>query len=319
MISGVRNGVCVMGEYGEPSFWGEEFHTLPFVSIFGASTAGAVTATMSMAGDGVPVGYAACFLAVWALVTASLLVAANRFFDRPDIEYAAMGSLSRRAGSGAICTVAALAAVFATYKTVDALAATHQAGAATQQHLARVPAKPRAARSVPKESVHFRRTDLLPGQVARLPENLPKPIAPPAEELVSLPKPILTVASSGAESKILKDGDSISLGEPAVAKAKAKARKTVKKRKKKRRVAKIRKKHRVAKHKRSNPLVRDNTKQKSLSSSTIRSASAPAPKRKIRGLTTESGGDTSGKSASCASGHRSLANSACRELGAFSR
>ncbi len=246
-------------------------------------------------------------------MTAVLLIAANRFFDRPDVERAAMGSIFHRAGSGAVCVLATLIAVFATYKTVDALAATHKTGVATHQQQVVKPVKTAVTRDLPKESVHFRRTDLLPGRVAHLPKKLPLPIAPPEKELVSLPKPI--PVSADGELAILQDGESVGLGETPPVQAKPTLKKSVKKRKKRRRVAK-----RKRKRKQKNPLVIGKTRPDSPANfSTVDSASAPAPKRKIRGLTTESGGDTSGKSAACSSGHRSLANKACREMGAFSR
>ncbi len=53
--------------------------------------------------------------------------------------------------------------------------------------------------------------------------------------------------------------------------------------------------------------------------STVDSAAAPAPKREILGLTSETSSGTTGKSASCASGHRSLSISACREHGGLGR
>ena len=80
-----------MGEYGaddfyfeedEQNIWGQEFHFLPFVSIFGASTAGAVNAIMVMSRDGVPLAYAILFLACWAVGTGVLLVADFRFLVR---------------------------------------------------------------------------------------------------------------------------------------------------------------------------------------------------------------------------------------------
>ena len=68
-----------MGEYGaddfffeedEQNFWGREFHFLPFISIFGASVAGAVNAMMVMGREGVPIGYAVAFLLCWGSIVA---------------------------------------------------------------------------------------------------------------------------------------------------------------------------------------------------------------------------------------------------------
>ncbi|MEM7425044.1 MAG: hypothetical protein AAF441_03045 [Pseudomonadota bacterium] len=297
-----------MGEYDEQSFWGNEFHLLPFVSIFGASAAGAIGSTVAMARDGVPAGYAAVFLGIWALLTVALIVAANRFFDRPDMEHATTGSFINRIGSGTLCAVVSLAAVFATYKTVDALAVSPEAAVAVHApDVKSAPATASKSRALPKESVHFRRTDLLPGQVARLPEKLPAPIAPPEQELVSLPLP--AADAPDGELKILADGDSVSLSDEAADAEKPKAARAAKK--PKRRKVKTRKIKRT--------VVRNAKVQSGGTAPKVDGASAPPPNRKIRGLTTESGSSTSGKSAACSSGHRSLANSACRELGAFSR
>ena len=307
-----------MGEYGaddfyfeedEQNFWGREFHFLPFVSIFGASTAGAVNAIMVMSRDGVPVGYAIAFLLCWVIGTGVLLVGANRFFDRPDVIQASMGSFFHRAGSGALCMIAALAAVFAEYKAVDAFAAPHKPAIATHQPAAEPVAARLAATQIPKESVHFRRTDLLPGQLTALPKKrLPEPIAPPAQELVALPKPVSDKPQG--ELRILQYGESVGLTDDTPLVSETAANRTVKKpaKKKKRRVVKRRKP--------KNPLIKNVKADDPVS---VDSASAPAPRRQIRGLTTESGGNTTGKSAACSNGHRSLANSACRELGAFSR
>ena len=108
----------------------------------------------------------------------------------------------------------------------------------------------------------------------------------------------------------LVDGDSIGLRDETPLVPKSAQKRNVKK------PVKTKTRRIVKRRKARNPLVK---KVKAGGPVSVDSASAPAPRRQIRGLTTESGGNTTGKSAACSSGHRSLANSACRELGAFSR
>ncbi len=110
-----------MDSQAQQGIWGDEFHFLPFVSIMGASTIGAVNASMAMARDGVPGSVGIIFLLAWGIVTCMLLVAGNQLFCRKDLARKLNRSSVARTGSGAVFVLVTLFAVYGTYSAVSSV------------------------------------------------------------------------------------------------------------------------------------------------------------------------------------------------------
>ncbi|NNF80261.1 MAG: hypothetical protein HKN05_19750, partial [Rhizobiales bacterium] len=130
-----------MDSQAQQNIWGDEFHFLPFVSIMGASSIGAVNASMAMARDGVPGSVGIIFLLAWGIVTCMLLVAGNQLFCRKDLAQKLNRSSVARTGSGAAFVLVTLFAVYGTYSAVSSVSgAQARAAAATPAQPAAVPA-----------------------------------------------------------------------------------------------------------------------------------------------------------------------------------
>lgn len=262
-----------MDGQAQHGIWGEEFHFLPFVSIMGASTIGAVNASMAMARDGVPGSVGIIFLLAWGIVTCMLLVAGNQIFCRKQLAQKLNQSSLSRTGSGAAFVVVTLFAVYGTYTAVSSVSGAHAGAVTTVSNPA--PASPvnaSALTSLPSaqnpspvvsgaSSTHYQTSN----QPYISTTRLPAPIAPPAGELVNLPKPASIIPAS-------VDTNPPSDAPPQ--RASTPQRKVIKKRRIKQKTKPNRPKTIVAKP--AKPAV---------SFPTVDSASAPAPDRRLKGLT----------------------------------
>ncbi|MCP5080881.1 MAG: hypothetical protein GY948_04210 [Alphaproteobacteria bacterium] len=274
-----------MDSQAQQGIWGDEFHFLPFVSIMGASTIGAVNASMAMARDCVPGSVGIIFLLAWGIVTCMLLVAGNQLFCRKDLARKLNRSSVARTGSGAVFVLVTLFAVYGTYSAVSSVSGAQARTAVvtpTQPSAAPVTttiqaAAPKIQAIAPKVSgtgsVHYQTSSQPYVSTSRL----PAPIAPPAGELVGLPKPASILPLSATAKR--EQGSSVT---KRTAKPK---RKAIKKRRNKKNT-----KPSVAKSIIAKPA-------KPATFPTVDSAAAPAPTRQLRGLTNvQNGSNFSGKS-----------------------
>ena len=272
--------------------WGDEFHFLPFVSIMGASTIGAVNASMAMARDGVPGSVGIIFLMAWGLVTCMLLVAGNQLFCRKKLASKLNRTVIARTGSGAAFVLVTLFAVYGTYSAVSSVS-----GAQARSVVAVPEVKstlPVTASIQPTQtpkpqingagSVHFQTT----GQTFRPAGALPAPIAPPVRELARLPKPA-TLDQTDLTATGGQDPEARALEiKPS---AQAPKRKAIKKRPTKQKSKQRKPRSIIAKP------------AKPVTFSTVDSASAPAPARQLQGETTlRNGSNFSAKSSGVCSG-----------------
>ncbi len=279
-----------MDSQTQQGIWGDEFHFLPFVSIMGASTIGAVNASMAMARDGVPGSVGIIFLLAWGIVTCMLLVAGNQLFCRKGLARKLNRSSVARTGSGAVFVLVTLFAVYGTYSAVSSVSGAHaRTVTATPAQPAALPAKAAvqatasksqllvpAPKSAGAGSTHYQTSSEPYISTSRL----PAPIAPPAGDLVGLPKPasILPVGAS-------IDTEQESTTPQAVERATKPNRKAIKKRKIRR------------KSKPSGPKTIVAKPAKPVTFSTVDSAAAPAPDRRLKGLTNvQNGSNFSGSS-----------------------
>lgn len=284
-----------MESHAHQGIWGEEFHFLPFVSIMGASTIGAVNASMAMARDGVPGTVGIIFLIAWGIVTCMLLVAGNQLFCRKNLASKLNRTAVARTGSGAVCVLVTLFAVWGTYSAVSSVsgaqARTVVAAPATtpEQTQTTAPLQVMIAKTTGAGSVHYQTSSkpyLAEGE-------LPAPIAPPAGELVSLPEPASIIPSQ-------QD----TFGEQDAAEASV-ASKPSRKITTKRPIRKITKP--------SGPKTIVATPTKPVTFSTVDSAAAPAPTNQLRDLNNiQSGSNFSGNGSSGCSSKTCLEKDANR-------
>ncbi len=278
-----------MDSQAQQGIWGDEFHFLPFVSIMGASTIGAVNASMAMARDGVPGTVGIIFLIAWGLVTCMLLVAGNQLFCRKQLAKKLNRTAIARTGSGALFVLVTLFAVYGTYSAVNSVSGAHArsvVAAPTVPAVAPAPIQAAAVKASGAGSVHYQTSS----QPYKAPGALPAPIAPPADELVRLPKP----APLAPTSLSATTGQNVTAPD-TVDRASKPKRKTIKKRR-------IRKK--------TNPPAKNIIAKpaKPVTFSTVDSAAAPAPTRQLQNLTTpQNRSNFSAKSSGCS-------GRSCREV-----
>ncbi len=265
-----------MDSHAQQGIWGDEFHFLPFVSIMGASTIGAVNASMAMARDGVPGTMGIIFLIAWGLVTCMLVVAGNQLFCRKKLAMKLNRTAVARTGSGAVCVLVTLFAVWGTYSAVSSVSGAHaravvEAPAAPTKNLPKSPLQASIAKSTGAGSVHFQTSS----QPYRPTGALPAPIAPPSSELVALPKPASILPSSL---------NSANTQETAATQQRAPKRKAIKKR-------------RIQKKSKPNAPKSIIAKPvKPVTFSTVDSAAAPGPTRPLQDLNNvQSGSNFSGR------------------------
>lgn len=289
-----------MDNQAQQGIWGDEFHFLPFVSIMGASTIGAANASMAMARDGVPGSVGIIFLLAWGIVTCMLLVAGNQLFCRKELSKKLNRSSISRTGSGAVFVLVTLFAVYGTYSAVSSVSGAHaRAVVATPSQPSPSPVQAEAQTSLattqsnaPKTngagSVHYQTSTQPYVSTSRL----PAPIAPPAGDLVGLPKPA-SILPVGAAVDMEQDRTT----SEAVKRSTKPKRKAIKKRKIKKKTKPSRPKTIVAKP------------AKPVTFSTVDSAAAPAPDRSLKGLTSvQNGSNFSGGSSGGCTGR------SCREV-----
>lgn len=275
-----------MDSHAHQGIWGDEFHFLPFVSIMGASTIGAVNASMAMARDGVPGTVGIIFLFAWAIVTCMLLVAGNQLFCRKRLASKLNRTAVARTGSGAVCVLVTLFAVWGTYSAVSSVSGAQArtvvaAPSAPQKPQTRSPLQAVAAKSSGAGSVHYQTSN----KPYRATGTLPAPIAPPVQELTSLPKPASIIPSQQNATTTVQDSE-------ATAAPKRKATK-------KRRIRKQRKPNQP-----KSILAKP---AKPVSFPTVDSAAAPAPTNQLRDLSNiQSGSNFSGN------GNNGCSSKSCR-------
>jgi len=262
-----------MDSQAQQGIWGDEFHFLPFVSIMGASTIGAVNASMAMARDGVPGSVGIIFLLAWGIVTCMLLVAGNQLFCRKDLAQKLNRSSVARTGSGAVFVLVTLFAVYGTYSAVSSISgAQARTVAASPAQPAALPVQAAVQAAAPKSqaiapkisgasSVHYQTSSQPYVSTSRL----PAPVAPPAGALVELPKPASILPLSATAER--EQGNSVNQ------RSTKPKRKAIKKRRIKKNTKPSKAKSIIAKP--ANPVT----------FSTVDSAAAPAPTRQLQGLT----------------------------------
>lgn len=272
-----------MDDQAHHGIWGDEFHFLPFVSIMGASTIGAVNASMAMARDGVPGTVGIIFLIAWGLVTCMLLVAGNQLFCRKQLAKKLNRTAIARTSSGALFVLVTLFAVYGTYSAVSSVSGAHARTvvAAPDEPKPSTKNKPTeavTAKATGAGSVHYQ-TSSVP---YRSTGGLPAPIAPPPGELVRLPKPapLAPTSLSSTEEQNASPSDTVERASPP-------KRKAIKKRR-------IKKKSKPA----AKSIIAKPAKP--VTFSTVDSAAAPAPARQLQSLTTpQAGSNFSSKSSGC--------------------
>ncbi len=275
-----------MDSPAQQGIWGDEFHFLPFVSIMGASTIGAVNASMAMARDGMPGSVGIIFLMAWGLVTCMLLVAGNQLFCRKKLAKTLNRTVVARTGSGAAFVLVTLFAVYGTYTAVSSVSgAQARSVVAVPEVQSTLPVtasvQPAPSTSTGAGSVHYQTT----GQTYRPAGALPAPIAPPIGELARLPKPAATEEPSLNATRG-QDPDASAL--EINPNAQAPKRKAIQKRPAKKKTRPAKAKSIIAKP------------AKPVTFSTVDSASAPAPARQLQGETSQSNGSNfSAKSIGC--------------------
>ncbi|MEM1200486.1 MAG: hypothetical protein AAGI06_14380 [Pseudomonadota bacterium] len=267
--------------------WGDEFHFLPFVSIMGASTIGAVNASMAMARDGMPGSVGIIFLMAWGLVTCMLLVAGNQLFCRKQLAKKLNRTVIARTGSGAAFVLVTLFAVYGTYSAVSSVSGAQARSViavpevqSTLPVTASIQAEP-APQTGGAGSIHYQTS----GQTYQPSGALPAPIAPPIGELARLPKPA-TLQDSDLNATGGQDPNASALEiKPS---AQTPERKAIKKRPAKRKSKQTKPKSIIAKP------------AKPVTFSTVDSASAPAPARQLQGEASQrNGSNFSAKSIGC--------------------
>ena len=275
-----------MDSQAHQGIWGDEFHFLPFVSIMGASTIGAVNASMAMARDGVPGSVGIIFLMAWGLVTCMLLVAGNQLFCRKKLAKKLNRTVVARTGSGAAFVLVTLFAVYGTYSVVSSVSgAQARSVVAVPEVQSTLPVtasvQPAPAKSTGAGSVHYQTSS----QPYRPAGALPAPIAPPAGELVQLPKPA-PVEPSEITATGGQDPDATAL--EIAPSAQKPLRNAIKRRPAKRKSTPPKSKSIIAKP------------EKPVTFSTVDSAAAPAPARQLQGETNQrNGSNFSAKSIGC--------------------